>query len=338
MSTVLVTGCAGFIGMYVVKKLLQSGHAVVGVDNLNPYYVAQLKLDRLSLLQPMEGFYFLKLDLTDQAALQAGLEKFQIDSVVHLAAQPGVRYSIDHPEACLNNNITAFGHVLELCRQRRVKHLVYASSSSVYGMNTQTPYATQQNVDHPVSLYAASKKSNELMAHCYSHLFDLPTTGLRFFTAYGPWGRPDMALWIFSQAIMKGEPIRLFNHGDMSRDFTYVDDIAEGTVRALGCVATPSEKFSQDHPVSDVSSAPYRIFNIGNQHPVRLLDFVQTLEKALGHKANIQLEPLQPGDVLNTSADTESLFQATGFQPTTSLEQGLTQWAEWFLAKGQHYH
>jgi len=338
MSTVLVTGCAGFIGMYVVKKLLQSGHVVVGVDNLNPYYAAQLKLDRLSLLQPMEGFHFLQLDLTDQAALQAGVEKFQIDSVVHLAAQPGVRYSIDHPQACLNNNITAFGHVLELCRQRRVKHLVYASSSSIYGMNTQTPYATNQNVDHPVSLYAASKKSNELMAHCYSHLFGLPTTGLRFFTVYGPWGRPDMALWIFSQAIMKGAPIRLFNHGDMSRDFTYVDDIAEGTVRALSCVATPSEQFSPDHPVSDVSSAPYRIFNIGNQHPVRLLDFVQTLEKALGHKANIQLEPLQPGDVLNTSADTESLFQATGFQPTTSLEQGLTQWAEWFLDKGQYYH
>jgi len=216
--------------------------------------------------------------------------------------------------------------------------LVYASSSSVYGMNTQTPYATYQNVDHPVSLYAASKKSNELMAHCYSHLFNLPTTGLRFFTVYGPWGRPDMAPWIFSQAILKGEPIRLFNFGDMSRDFTFIDDIAEGTVKALSCVATPNAEFSHAHPISDTSSAPYRIFNIGNQQPIRLLEFVKTLEDTLGHTANIVLEPLQAGDVLNTMADTQSLFHATGYQPTTTLRRGLEQWADWFLSKGQHFN
>jgi UDP-glucuronate 4-epimerase len=204
-------------------------------------------------------------------------------------------------------------------------------------MNTQTPYATDQNVDHPVSLYAASKKSNELMAHCYSHLFNLPTTGLRFFTVYGPWGRPDMAPWLFSKAIMKGEPIRLFNHGDMSRDFTFIDDIAEGTVRALHCIATPNTQFNQAQPVSDTSSAPYRIFNIGNQQPIRLLDFVSTLEEALGQKAHIILEPLQAGDVLHTMADTQSLHQATGYQPTTTLRQGLAQWAAWFLSKGQHF-
>jgi UDP-glucuronate 4-epimerase len=338
MSHILVTGCAGFIGMHVVNKLLGLGHSVVGVDNLSPYYVQQLKQDRLLQLQNSLNFSYLPLDLADSLALQEGLGKFEVEAVIHLAAQPGVRYSIDHPEACLHNNITAFGHVLEFCRQRQVQHLVYASSSSVYGMNTQTPYATTQNVDHPVSLYAASKKSNELMAHCYSHLFNLPTTGLRFFTVYGPWGRPDMAPWLFSKAIMKGEPIRLFNHGDMSRDFTFIDDIAEGTVRALHCVATPNNQFNHAQPVSDTSSAPYRIFNIGNQQPIRLLDFVNTLEEALGQKARIILEPLQAGDVLHTMADTQSLQQATGYQPTTTLRQGLAQWAAWFLSKGQHFN
>ena len=337
MSHILVTGCAGFIGMHVVNKLLQQGHSVVGVDNLNPYYVQQLKQDRLLQLQHSQNFHFLPLDLANSLELQTGLGKFEVEAVIHLAAQPGVRYSIDHPEACLHNNINAFGHVLEFCRQRQVQHLVYASSSSVYGMNTQTPYATTQNVDHPVSLYAASKKSNELMAHCYSHLFNLPTTGLRFFTVYGPWGRPDMAPWLFSKAIMKGEPIRLFNHGDMSRDFTFIDDIAEGTVRALHCVANPNNQFNHADPVSDTSSAPYRIFNIGTQQPVPLLDFVKTLEDALGHQAHIILEPLQAGDVLHTMADTQSLHQATGYQPTTTLRQGLAQWAAWFLSKGQHF-
>ena len=337
MSKVLVTGCAGFIGMHVVDKLLHDGHSVVGVDNLSSYYFQQLKKDRLSHIQASHKFRFLQLDLTEPLSLSEAVKKIELDAVIHLAAQPGVRYSLDHPDACLSNNIVAFGHVLEFCRQRQVSHLVYASSSSVYGLNTLTPYATHQNVDHPVSLYAASKKSNELMAHSYSHLFGLPTTGLRFFTVYGPWGRPDMAPWIFSKAIVKGKPIRLFNHGDMSRDFTYIGDIAEGTVRALDCVATPSEQFSQDHPVSDISSAPYRIFNIGNRQPIRLLDFVKALENALDHQANIVLESLQPGDVLNTSADTDSFYQATGFQPTTSLQDGLEQWAAWFLRTGQHY-
>jgi UDP-glucuronate 4-epimerase len=337
MSQILVAGCAGFIGMHMVEKLLHEGHSVIGVDSLSPYYVQKLKEDRLLRIQQSKNFQFLQLDLTQPLALQEGAKKLEVEAVIHLAAQPGVRYSIDHPAACLNNNIVAFGHVLEFCRQRQTSHLVYASSSSVYGLNTLTPYATHHNVDHPVSLYAASKKSNELMAHCYSHLFRLPTTGLRFFTVYGPWGRPDMAPWIFSQAIMKGDPIRLFNHGNMSRDFTYVEDITEGIMSVLGCVATPSEKFSQEHPVSDISSAPYRIFNIGNRQPVQLLDFVHTLENALGLKANIIFEPLQPGDVLNTMADTDSLYQATGFQPTTSLEEGLKEWAAWFLSKGQHY-
>lgn len=323
--------------MHVVDKLLQNGYSVIGVDNLSPYYVQQIKQDRLTHIQASQNFEFLHLDLTEPLSLQEGAKTFEVEAVIHLAAQPGVRYSIDHPEACLSNNIVAFGHVLEFCRQRQVGHLVYASSSSVYGLNTQKPYATDQNVDHPVSLYAASKKSNELMAHCYSHLFGLPTTGLRFFTVYGPWGRPDMAPWIFSKAIMNGDPIRLFNHGDMSRDFTYIEDITEGIMRTLGCVATSSDQFSHDHPVSDISSAPYRIFNIGNRQPIRLLDFVNTLENALGRRAHIIFEPLQPGDVLNTLADTNSLHQATGFQPTTSLEAGLKKWASWFLSTGQHY-
>jgi UDP-glucuronate 4-epimerase len=337
MKHVLVTGCAGFIGMHVAKKLLQMGHSVIGVDNLNNYYNTDIKKDRLNQLKQNHHFVFSETNLIDSKSIQENLKAFEIEYVIHLAAQPGVRYSIDHPEACIENNIVAFVNVLEFCRQRQTKHLVYASSSSVYGMNTQTPYATQQNVDHPVSLYAASKKSNELMAHCYSHLFNLPTTGLRFFTVYGPWGRPDMSPWLFSKAILNGQAIRLFNHGDMSRDFTYIDDIVEGTVSAMGCVAQPSAAFEASLPVSDISSAPYRIYNIGNQNPVRLLDFVHTLENALGRKAILNMQPMQPGDVLNTSANIDSLYNATGYQPKTDLADGLSQWAQWFIHTGQHY-
>ena len=337
MKHILVTGCAGFIGMHVTEKLLSQGYSVIGIDGLNNYYNNQLKKDRLNRLIHLPNFHFSDADLLDPKSVHEFLSPFDIDYVIHLAAQPGVRYSIDHPEACIQNNIVAFTHILELCRQRQVKHLVYASSSSVYGMNTQTPYGTDQNVDHPVSLYAASKKSNELMAHCYSHLFKLPTTGLRFFTVYGPWGRPDMSPWLFSKAILKNEPIRIFNHGDMSRDFTYVDDIAEGTINAMTCIAQPSDAFDTNLPLSDVSSAPYRIYNIGNQNPVRLLDFVHTLERALGHKAILNLLPMQPGDVMNTSANTESLYKATGYQPKTDLADGLGQWAEWFKHTGKNY-
>lgn len=337
MSKILVTGCAGFIGMHVVSKLLSHGHDVLGIDSLNANYSPQLKHDRLSILKAYSKFEFLQLDLSDPVASKQLNALVDIERVIHLAAQPGVRYSIEHPDTCLTNNIIGFGHVLEFCKLRKIKHLVYASSSSVYGTNGLTPYATHHNVDHPASLYAASKKSNELMAHCYSHLFDLPTTGLRFFTVYGPWGRPDMAPWLFSKAIYKGDPIRLFNYGDMSRDFTYVEDVAEGTVRALDCVASASPLFDNLHPVADISHAPYRIFNIGNQQPVRLLDFVSALENALGHPAILHFEPLQPGDVLNTSADIHGLLKATGYQPTTPLSEGLNHWAKWFLENGVKY-
>jgi UDP-glucuronate 4-epimerase len=338
MKHVLVTGCAGFIGMHVTEKLLSDGHSVVGIDNLNTYYNNQLKKDRLNRLIKKSNFHYSESNLLDTKSVHEFLSKFEIEYVIHLAAQPGVRYSIDNPEACIQNNIVAFTNVLELCRQRQIKHLVYASSSSVYGMNSQTPYSTDQNVDHPVSLYAASKKSNELMAHCYSHLFNLPTTGLRFFTVYGPWGRPDMAPWLFSKAILNKEPIRIFNQGNMSRDFTYVDDIAQGTISAMTNIAKPSDAFDASFPVSDISSAPYRIYNIGNQNPVRLLDFVHTLENALGHKAILTMAPMQPGDVLNTSANIDSLFKATGYQPKTSLADGLGKWADWFLSKGKNYN
>jgi UDP-glucuronate 4-epimerase len=338
MKHILVTGCAGFIGMHVTQKLIKEGHSVIGLDNLNAYYLPQVKIDRLAQLTPHLSFKFINADLLEAKKIQHELNSFEIDHVIHLAAQPGVRYSIEHPEACINNNIVAFVNMLEFCRARQVKHLVYASSSSVYGLNSHTPYSTEHNVDHPVSLYAASKKSNELMAHCYSHLFGLPTTGLRFFTVYGPWGRPDMSPWLFSQAILKGQPIRLFNHGDMSRDFTFVEDIAQGVVSAMQCVAQPSVGFQSNHPIPDISTAPYRIYNIGNQHPVRLLDFVQTLENALGRRAIINYESMQAGDVLNTCADIDSLFEATGYQPKTNLADGLAQWSDWFLRTGQHYN
>jgi UDP-glucuronate 4-epimerase len=316
--------------MHVAKKLLQMGHSVIGVDNLNNYYNTDIKKDRLNQLKQNHHFVFSETNLIDSKSIQENLKVFDIEHVIHLAAQPGVRYSIDHPEACIENNIVAFVNVLEFCRQRQTKHLVYASSSSVYGMNTQTPYATQHNVDHPVSLYAASKKSNELMAHCYSHLFNLPTTGLRFFTVYGPWGRPDMSPWLFSKAILNGQAIRLFNHGDMSRDFTYIDDIVEGVMRVLDRPAAGNSAWQGDAPDPGTSTSPWRVYNIGNSQPVELMDYIAALEKALGKTAEIQFLPMQRGDVPDTYADVVDLVEKFGYQPSTPVVQGIQRFVAWY--------
>lgn len=317
---VLVTGCAGFIGMHAAQRLLARGDEVLGVDNLSPYYSVPLKRDRLTQLESRAGFRFELLDLADADATMRLFASGKPDCVLHLAAQPGVRYSLENPAAYIQANLVAFANCLEACRANPVKHLVYASSSSVYGGNTKQPFSETDNVDHPVSLYAATKKADELMAHTYSHLFGIPTTGLRYFTVYGPWGRPDMSPMLFAQAIMQGKPIRVFNHGDMKRDFTYVDDIAEGTLRVL------------DRPAQGVP--PYEIFNIGNHEPVGLLEYIALLENALGRQAIRQLEPMQPGDVKATYADTARLRAATGFAPSTPLATGLARFAEWF----KRYH
>ena len=327
---ILITGAAGFIGLYVAQKLLERGDEVIGIDNLNDYYAPQLKADRLDLLKAYANFRFIKMDIADHAALNAlfAAEKFQ--RVVNLAAQAGVRYSITNPQVYIQSNLVGFANVLEACRQHSIEHLVYASSSSVYGANTKIPFATQDSTDHPVSLYAASKKSNELMAHSYSHLFGLPTTGLRYFTVYGPWGRPDMSVWLFSQAILSGKPIDVFNHGQMQRDFTYVEDIAEGTLRALDKTAAADLAFNPAAPDSSTSNAPYRIYNIGNHQPVALLTFIETLEAALGKTAQKNYLPMQPGDVLATYADVDALRRDVGFEPKTPLAEGLSAWAKWF--------
>ena len=305
---VLITGVAGFIGMHCAKKLLARGDEVVGIDNLSPYYSVELKKDRLKQL-PIRSH---QIDLADAAALAAIFDKEKPDAVLNLAAQAGVRYSLENPASYIQTNLVGFANLLECCRRHPPRHLVYASSSSVYGSNTQLPWSEDQNVDHPVSLYAATKKSNELMAHTYSHLFGLNTTGLRFFTVYGPWGRPDMSAMLFAHAIMEGQPIQVFNHGDMQRDFTYVDDIVEGTLRVL------------DRP------ARYEVYNIGNHQPVQLLDYVALLERTLGKKAQIELRPMQPGDVKATYADTRKLHAAVGFAPSTPLATGLERFAAWF--------
>ena len=308
---VLVTGAAGFIGMHCAKRLLERGDDVVGVDNLSPYYSVQLKRDRLAQLRHPK-FNFAELDIADADGLSKCFDRAKPDRVLHLAAQAGVRYSLENPAAYIQTNLVGFANVLECCRRHRPAHLVYASSSSVYGANTELPWSESQNVDHPVSLYAATKKSNELLAHAYSHLFALNTTGLRFFTVYGPWGRPDMSLFLFAQAILEGKPVQVFNHGDMQRDFTYIDDIVEGTLRVL------------DRP------ARYAIYNIGNHQPVGLLDYIAALERALGKKAKLEMKPMQPGDVKATYADTTALRAAVGFAPSTPLDQGLARFAEWF--------
>ncbi len=329
---ILVTGAAGFIGMHLSQYLLGRGDSVVGLDNLNPYYEPKLKRDRLALLAGESGFRFVESDVADRDAMRALFDGEHFDRVVHLAAQAGVRYSITHPHAYADSNLVGFVNVLEGCRQQRVDHLVYASSSSVYGGNTRMPFSEAHEVDHPVSLYAATKKANELMAHTYSHLFGLPTTGLRFFTVYGPWGRPDMALFLFTRAIVEGRAIDVFNRGEMVRDFTYIDDIVEGVVRTLDRPATPDEAFDPQAPNPGSSRAPYRVFNIGNSEPVKLMDFIEAIERSLGRVAVKNFLPMQPGDVPATHADVSALARWTGFTPGTPVQDGIDRFVAWYRA------
>jgi len=334
---VLVTGCAGFIGMHTALALLKRGDQVFGVDNMNDYYDVQLKQDRLAQLLRHSAFGFEKLDIAETPAMVSLFADIGPQRVVHLAAQAGVRYSLKNPHAYVQSNLVGFTNVLEGCRHGNVEHLVYASSSSVYGANTKMPFSVHDNVDHPVSLYAATKKANELMAHTYSHLYQLPTTGLRFFTVYGPWGRPDMAAAIFAKAILKGMPIDVYNEGKMRRDFTYVDDIVKGVLATLDTIAKPNADFNTSTPDPASSYAPYRLYNIGNHQSVELMDFIAYLETALGKKAIKHMRPMQPGDVPATYADTSDLQQAVGFQPATPLKIGLEKFARWYLAAGDKY-
>ncbi len=327
---VLVTGVAGFIGFHVARRLLDRGDTVVGIDNLTPYYDVRLKEARLRHLIDRERFTFLRLDLTDRSGMDIAFRTVQPQRVVHLAAQAGVRYSLTNPHAYIESNVVGFLHVLEGCRATQVEHLVYASSSAVYGANTKMPFSVHDNVDHPVSLYAASKKANELMAHTYSHLYQLPTTGLRFFTVYGPWGRPDMALFLFTRAILAGEPIEVFNYGKMRRDFTYIDDIVEGVVRVLDTVPRPNPSWSGLAPDPGTSRAPYRIYNIGNNRPIELLHFIEVLESCLGRKAEKRFLPLQAGDVPETYADVDDLTQDVGFRPSTPIHEGIARFVAWY--------
>ena len=327
---ILLTGAAGFIGMNTAQRLLARGDDVVGLDNLNAYYDVTLKENRLAQLLPHPGFSFVKMDLTDRSALASLFEREQFDRVIHLAAQAGVRYSLDNPHAYVDSNLVGFTHILEGCRHTQVQHLVYASSSSVYGGNTKMPFSEHDSVDHPVSLYAATKKANELMAHTYSHLYGLPCTGLRFFTVYGPWGRPDMALFLFTKAILENRPIQVFNHGQMQRDFTYIDDIVEGIVRVVDRTATALANYDPMRPDPATSNAPYRVFNIGNNQPVALLDFITCIEQALGKKANKQMLPLQEGDVPATYANTDALNDWVGFVPATPIGQGVASFVAWY--------
>ncbi len=327
---ILVTGAAGFIGMTASLKLLARGDEVVGLDNLNDYYEVTLKHNRLKRLTPHANFRFVQLDVSDQAGMAALFAAEKFDRVIHLAAQAGVRYSLQNPHAYVESNLVGFTNILEGCRHSQVQHLVYASSSSVYGGNTKMPFSEHDSVDHPVSLYAATKKANELMAHTYSHLFGLPTTGLRFFTVYGPWGRPDMALFLFTKAILEGRPIDVFNYGNMQRDFTYVDDIVEGVIRVLDRVATANPLYDATLADPATSNAPYRVFNIGNNNPVPLLDFIGCIEDALGMQAEKRLLPLQDGDVPATYANTDALQQWVGFVPGTSVQTGIANFVAWY--------
>jgi UDP-glucuronate 4-epimerase len=327
---ILVTGAAGFIGMHTSLRLLERGDQVVGIDNLNDYYDPALKAARLERLKTQPGFRFERIDVANRAALEALFAGERFDRVVHLAAQAGVRYSITHPHAYGEANLTGFLNVLECCRQHRPGHLVYASSSSVYGGNEKMPFSEADAVDHPVSLYAATKKANELMAHTYSHLYGLPTTGLRFFTVYGPWGRPDMAYFSFTQAILAGRPIQVFNHGQLRRDFTYIDDIVDGVVAVMDRPAEPDAAFDGQAPHPGRSRAPYRVFNIGNQDPVALGEFIATIETALGREAVKEMLPMQPGDVLATYADVSALAEWTGVKPRTSLKDGIERFVNWY--------
>lgn len=324
----LVTGAAGFIGCFVSKRLLEDGHTVIGIDKITDYYDVQLKIDRLALLKDYEGFSFIKLALEDREATAKLFAAEKFDRVIHLAAQAGVRYSIEAPFEYVDSNLVGMMTILEGCRNNDVEHLIYASSSSVYGLNSKMPFSTKDGVDHPISLYAATKKSNELMAHSYSHLYDIPTTGLRFFTVYGPWGRPDMAYFKFAKAITEGKPIQVFNYGKMRRDFTYIDDIVEGVVRVADKVPKRDNTWGIKDP--SASSAPYRVFNIGNNQPVELDLFISTIEESLGVVANKEMLPMQPGDVAATYADVDDLEKMTGFRPTTSLEYGIDKFAQWY--------
>jgi UDP-glucuronate 4-epimerase len=332
---ILVTGAAGFIGMHVVQRLAARGDAVVGIDNLNAYYDPALKQARLARLADLPRFRFERLDIVDGAALDALFEREKFDRVVHLAAQAGVRYSIDRPLAYGDSNLAGFLNILEACRHHPVQHLVYASSSSVYGGNAKMPFSESDSVDHPVSLYAATKKANELMAHTYSHLYGIPTTGLRFFTVYGPWGRPDMAYFSFTRAILEGKPIAVYNDGRMMRDFTYIDDIVDGVVAVLDKPATPDPGFDPLAPDPGRSRAPYRVFNIGNQEPVALGDFIATIERSLGVEAIKEFKPMQPGDVVATHADVSALKAWTGVAPRTALADGLQRFADWYRSYHQ---
>jgi UDP-glucuronate 4-epimerase len=331
----LVTGAAGFIGFHTAKLLLEQGHDVVGLDNLNSYYDPTLKTSRLAMLEDFAAFRFAKLDITDRDAIRELFARQNFQRVVHLAAQAGVRYSIQNPQAYIDSNINGFLQVIEGCRHHGVEHLVYASTSSVYGANTRMPFSEEQCVDHPLTLYAATKKSNELMAHSYSSLYGLPTTGLRFFTVYGPWGRPDMALFLFTKNILAGEPIDVYYEGHHQRDFTYVDDVVRGVVATVGHVAAPNPTWNSDAPSPSSSRAPYKIYNIGNQRPVTLLQFIEVLERCVGRTAIKHLMPMQLGDVPDTAADVEALARDVGYRPSTSLEEGVKHFVEWYL---RYYH
>ena len=327
---ILLTGAAGFIGMTTCLRLLARGDEVVGLDNLNDYYEVTLKENRLKRLTSHANFRFVKMDVADRMGMEHLFATEKFDRVIHLAAQAGVRYSLENPHAYIDSNIVGFTNILEGCRHHKVQHLAYASSSSVYGGNTDMPFSEHQSVDHPVSLYAATKKANELMAHTYSHLYGLPTTGLRFFTVYGPWGRPDMALFLFTKAILEGQPIKVFNHGNMLRDFTFVDDIVEGVIRVIDRIAEPNPDYSSKTPDPATSNAPYRVFNIGNHNPVKLMDFITAIEDALGMKAEKILMPLQDGDVPQTYADVEALKDWVGFVPATSIQTGIGRFVQWY--------
>ncbi|MGP1119952.1 NAD-dependent epimerase [Serratia sp. CY47444] len=328
----LVTGAAGFIGYHVAERLLTAGHQVVGIDNLNDYYDVGLKMARLDRLADKPGFRFIKLDLADREGMAALFAEHQFQRVIHLGAQAGVRYSLVNPLAYADANLIGHLNVLEGCRHNKVEHLLYASSSSVYGLNRKLPFATEDSVDHPVSLYAATKKANELMSHSYSHLYGLPTTGLRFFTVYGPWGRPDMALFKFTKAILAGESIDVYNHGEMHRDFTYIDDITEAIVRLQAVIPQADLSWSVEQGSPATSSAPYHVYNIGNNTPVKLMEYITALEQALGVTARKNMLPMQPGDVMDTSADTAELYRDIGFKPETSVEEGVKRFVDWYKA------
>lgn len=326
----LITGVAGFIGFHFTKRLLKEGYTVTGIDNLNDYYDVTLKKARLSLLEGNPSFTFIKIDISDREAVKDLFAGVPFDYVIHLAAQAGVRYSLVNPYAYIESNISGFLNILEGCRSSKVKHLIFASSSSVYGANTKMPFSTHHNVDHPVSLYGATKKANELMAHTYAHLYGVPSTGLRFFTVYGPWGRPDMAYFLFTKAIVEGRPIDVFNYGKMKRDFTYIDDIIEGMIRVMEKIPEPNPQWNSEAPDPATSYAPYRLYNIGNNNPVELMRFIEIIEECLGKKAIKNLLPIQPGDVPATYADVDDLMKDVDFKPSTPIEEGIRQFVDWY--------